>query len=149
MTIKEAADKYQVSKQAIYQRLKRNGLTVDSMTDKETGQLTPEAEGIMENLFGENRQLFDKRKFTPSDEIKALQEQVNSLQTNVELLTIKLEAAERERDLLKEQLEQTRQTLEQERLLFQRFLPAAGETKSGTEKRPGLFRRIATAIKGE
>jgi predicted DNA-binding protein YlxM (UPF0122 family) len=149
MTIKEAADKYQVSKQAIYQRLKRNGLTVDSMTDKETGQLTPEAEGILENLFGENRQLFYKRKFTPSDEIKALQEQVNSLQTNVEMLTIKLEAAERERDLLKAQVDQAQQTLEQERLLFQRFLPAAGETQRSAEQRPGLFRRIATAIKGE
>lgn len=149
MTIKEAADKYKVSKQAIYQRMKRNGLTIDSMTDKETGQLTPEAEGIMDNLFGANRQLFDKRKFTPSEELKAAQEQVKSLQTNVEMLTIKLEAAERERDLLREQIDQARQTLEQERLLFQRFLPAAGETKSSAERRPGLLRRIATAIKGE
>lgn len=142
MTIKDAAEKYGISKQAIYQRLKRNSIPVDNLTDQETGTLTPEAEAILENLFGENRQQFDKRKLNLTEELKAAQAEIQQQKANIELLTAKLEAAERERDLLKD-------TIDQERALFQRFLPAPGQTMQQSEKRPGVFRRIAAAIKGE
>lgn len=142
MTIKDAAEKYGVSKQAVYQRLKRNLIQVDNLTDQETGHLTPEAEAILENLFGENSQQFNKRKLNLTEELKAAKAEIQRQQVNVELLTAKLEAAERERDLLRE-------TLDQERAMFQRFLPAPGQTVQQGQKRPGFFRRIAAAVKGE
>ena len=137
MTIKEAAEQFGVSKQAIYQRMKRNGLAVDTLVDKETGQLTPEAEAIIVNLFGENKQQFDKRRFTPTEELKQAKEEISRLQREVEMLTFRIEAAEKEAASLRE-------TLETERALFQRFLPAAGETQ-----RPGLMKRIAAAFRGK
>ena len=141
MTIKDAAEKYGISKQAIYQRLKRNNIQIDSLTDPETGNLTPDAEAIMENLFGEGSQQFNKRKLTLTEELKAAQAEIQHQQAIVDLLTAKLEAAERERDLLRE-------TLDQERAMFQRFLPAPGQTVQTGEKRPGLLRRLAAAVKG-
>ena len=141
MTIKDAAEKYGISKQAIYQRLKRNNIQIDSLTDPETGDLTPDAEAIMENLFGEGSQQFNKRKLTLTEELKAAQAEIQHQQAIVDLLTAKLEAAERERDLLRE-------TLDQERAMFQRFLPAPGQTVQPGEKRPGLLRRLAAAVKG-
>ncbi len=141
MTIKDAADKYGISKQAIYQRLKRNGITVDTLTDKETGELTPDAEAVFENLFGESSQQVNQRKSTLTDELKAAQATISSQQREIDLLTVKLEAVERERDLL-------RDTLDQERAMFTRYLPAPGQTVQPGEKRPGLFRRLAAAVKG-
>ena len=140
MTIKDAAEMYGISKQAIYQRLKKHGISLDTIRDQETGELSQDAEAVLENLFGENSQVFNQRRVNFTDELTRLKEAVNRQQIEVEKLTIQLEAAERERDFYRE-------TLEQERALFSRYLPAPGETSQGREKRPGLFRRIAAAIK--
>jgi predicted DNA-binding protein YlxM (UPF0122 family) len=51
MTIKQMADKLGVSPQAIYQKLKKNGVEVYKLTDKKTKELTAEAEVIINKLF--------------------------------------------------------------------------------------------------
>lgn len=133
MTIREAAEKYQVSKQAIYQRLKANKINLDTLKDKETGELTAEAEAIIDNLFGENSKDFKSRQAALSAELTRANETISRQQTEIEILKIKLEAAERELSAYKE-------TLEKERALFTRFLPAPEEQQAG--KRQGLFNRL-------
>ena len=46
MTIKQMAAKHNVSPQAIYKRLKKQGVNVNVLMDKETQELTPEGEMI-------------------------------------------------------------------------------------------------------
>lgn len=142
MDIKEAAIKYGVSRQAIYQRLKSNGIPVDNLKDKESGHLTPEAEAILDKLFGPSREEFKQRRESLQAELTAAKQEIESQRAQIELLTVKLQSAEKERDLLRE-------TLDQERILFNRFLPApAADPQPGQEPRKGLFKRIAAAIKG-
>ena len=40
MTIKEAAKLYGISTQAVYQRLKKANINLDTLKDKETGEIT-------------------------------------------------------------------------------------------------------------
>lgn len=129
MKIKDAAEKYKISSQAIYQRLKRQGIDVESLKDKETGDLTPDALGIIENLFGESSEQYNKQKASTLAELARLRQLVQSLEYERDLLKVKLEAAERERDTAVD-------TLNQERSLFTKYLPAPESEKKG------LFRRI-------
>lgn len=131
MKIKDAAEKYGISSQAIYQRLKRQNIPIDSIKDPESGELTPDALGMLENLFGESSEQFNQRKATANEELARLRLLVQSLEHERDLLRVKLEAAERERDTAKE-------TINKERLLFERLLPGPGRTEMSLFKR--LFR---------
>lgn len=51
MTIKQAAEQYKVSTQAIYQRLKKSGKQLSTLKDSKTGHLTPEGAAIVCNWF--------------------------------------------------------------------------------------------------
>lgn len=129
MKIKDIAEKYSISMQAIYQRLKKKGIAVESLKDPETGELTPDALGIFENLFGESSALFNQQHASKNEEIARLNALVQSLEHEKELLEVKLASAERERDRLEE-------TLNQERMLFVKYLPDPEANKKS------LFRRI-------
>lgn len=131
MTIKEAAEKYNISPQAIYQRLKKQKIPIESLKDTETGDLTPDALGIIEKLFGESSAQYNQQKTSLQEELIKLRALVQSLEHERDLLRVKLEAAERERDA-------ARDTLDQERALFTRFLPAPDQQRRGWFK--GLFR---------
>lgn len=132
MKIKDAAEKYKISSQAIYQRLKRQGIDVETLKDKETGDLTPDALGIIENLFGESSEQYNKQKASTLAELARLRQLVQSLEYERDLLKVKLEAAERERDTAVD-------TLNQERSLFTKYLPAPENEKKGLIRR--LFAR--------
>lgn len=129
MKIKDAAEKYGISSQAIYQRLKRQGIDVEKLKSKETGDLTADALAIIENLFGESSAQFNKQRASTQEELARLRTLVQSLEHERDLLRVKLEAAERERDTATE-------TLNQERALFTKYLPAPETNKKS------LFQRI-------
>lgn len=128
MTIKDASEKYGVSSQAIYQRLKRNKIPVESLKDKETGDLTPDALGIIENLFGQSSEQFNQRKTTMTEELNRLKSLVQTLEHEKEILQLRLDSSERERARIEE-------TLNQERAMFNRFLPPAKDEKKSLFKR--------------
>ena len=126
MTIKEVAAKYGISQQAIYQRIKNNGISLKSLKDQKTGELTPDALGILENLFGESSEKFNQQRMSKEEELTRLRTLLQSLEHENELLKIKLEASEAAKAAAVE-------TLNQERSMFTRLLPAP---------RPSLWERL-------
>jgi transcriptional regulator with XRE-family HTH domain len=128
MTIKQMADKLGVSPQAIYQKLKKNGVEVYKLTDKKTKELTGEAEVIITKLFSG-----DPAEIKPSKQtvIDSLQEQVQALRTEnavlverVKHLEEKVSTLSTDKDTLQKALDKA-QDLHQQSLAF---LPAAGQT---------------------
>ena len=133
MTIREAAEKYNITKQAIYQRLKTNGINIDTMKDKETGELTADAEAVLYNLFGSNSQEFKKKKVNLQEELRQAKEEISSKQKEIDILTSRLDAAEKA-------LADCKETLMQERSMFTRLLPAP--EKQHTEPHSGFFHML-------
>lgn len=106
MTLKEFAASVGVSVQAVYKRLKANGLNLDQLRDKETGHFTDEGLKAVEKIFSQNS--------TKSTEVDKLKTEVERLKTQVEMLT-------NERDHLREE-NRALLVLQQETL---RRIPAA------------------------
>jgi predicted nuclease with TOPRIM domain len=136
MTIKQMADKLGVTPQAIYQKLKKNGVEVYKLTDKKTKELTAEAEVIISKLFAE-----DQSEIKPSKQkvVESLQEQIQQLRTDNAVLVERVKSLEAEvstlstdKDLLTKALEKA-QDLHQKTL--DRFLPAAGETSPAAPRK--------------
>lgn len=125
MKITDAAARYGVTMQAVYQRLKKNGIRVETLKDKETKELTAEGEAVLENLFGKNRKEFYQRR----ESLESLKAELSTAKSRIEILTVQLDAAEKARITAEE-------TLANERAMFQRLLP------SPEEKRGGLLRRL-------
>lgn len=118
MTIKDVAEKYGISSQAIYQRLKKYKIDIESLKDKETGELTADAEGVMAQLFANKS---NQRKPTLQSEMQSLRALVDSYEKENSVLRAKLESAERE-------LETVKSTLEVERAMVLRLLPPPRES---------------------
>lgn len=102
MTITEAATKQGISKQAIYQRLKREGMTIDDIRNAETKQLTDTGYAWIVNAF--NKQDDSQRKQQTVDvdmynavktELTKAQAEIERLKQAAEVLTVKLQAAEK------------------------------------------------------
>lgn len=116
MTIKEAAARYGVSRQAIYQRLKRQGLQVDTLRDPKTGELTPEGEATLSSMFTEAEAT---EPTTPDNkqaqidaltaERDALRDQVVQLTSQVDTINAQLATLTDERDFLRRALDQAQQ----------------------------------------
>lgn len=121
MTIKDIASQAGISVQAVYKRIRASGLMVETMKDKETGQLTPEAEKAVESLFHLERKPVDN----DSTQVEALTARVTELTTQVENLIA-------ERDYLRKALDQAQQL----QALTLAKIPAA---LPPGEKRPGFF----------
>lgn len=79
MTIKQVANQYNISVQAVYKKIKAAGLALDALKDKETGELTPEGEETVLSLFNQSTQV-------ENAVIEGLKAQVNQLTTEVEYL---------------------------------------------------------------
>lgn len=116
MTIKEAAARYGVSRQAIYQRLKRQGLQVDTLRDPKTGELTPDGEATLSSMFTEAEAA---EQTTPDNnqaqidaltaERDALRDQVAQLTSQVDTINAQLATLTDERDFLRRALDQAQQ----------------------------------------
>lgn len=139
MTIKEAATLYGISPQAVYQRLKAKGYDVKQLKTK-SGDLTPEGESLMEDLF-------DRASVTGEGEVEAKKDQgktEDSLYIEVEKLKIEVESLKKQVENLKEERDYLRKALDQSQQLqamSMRMLPPA------PVERRGVFSRMFDRFK--
>ena len=151
MTIKQAAEKYGISFQAVYSRLKREGIALETLNDAETGELTADAEIVLDKLFSKEIQ---QKRSTFNSTLERLQGEVNRLNAeNVELVE-KLREVEKQNEELKEERERlltiAQQAQELHKAALERLLPppvdntaAEGQRSTGEQvKRGGLFTRL-------
>lgn len=96
MTIKDAAEKYGVSKQAIYQRLKKQGIALETIKDPETGELTRDAEAVLFKLYGAD----DKPKTQNLNSI------IQSLKNDNKSLILEVEELKKENQRLSKRIEE-------------------------------------------
>ena len=109
MTIKQYAEKAGISPQAVYQRLKKNKIKVESLTEKGTGEITGEGMAILDKLFDpENRQT----KPAKDELIEALEQQIEALRVLVSTKEEKLKSLEAEAAALREDKEYFKQALD-------------------------------------
>lgn len=148
MTIKQAAEKYGISVQAIYSRLKKNDIKLETLKDAGTGELTADAMAVLDKLFDkENR---EKRENFNST-IERLQGEVNRLDKENAGLVEKIKQLETVNAELKQERERlltiAQQAQELHKAALDRLLPppvdntAAEDLRgSGAQvKRGGVF----------
>lgn len=127
MTIKDVAAAAGLSHQAIYKRIKSRGISLDSIKDKATGELTAEGEALIREIFfpqanndTDTSQAPDKGNINASqvenDEVAELRNQVEKLNSEVEKLRNQVASLEEskkvvtdERDYLRLALERSQQ----------------------------------------
>jgi len=126
MTIKQYADQQGVSPQAVYQRLKKNKIKVESLTEKGTGELTGEGTVILDKLFAaENRQI----KPTKDGLIEELNKQITELRAQLSSKEERIKSLEAEVESLKSDKEYFKQALDKAQNNFsdiKALLPGAG-----------------------
>lgn len=140
MTMKEAAAKYGVSRQAIYQKLKRQGLQVDTLRDPATGDFTPEGEEVLSSLFtpaDTTTDNTDKRVDELTADVNRLQAEVDRLTAQIDTLTAQLTATTDERDFLRRALDQAQQL----HAMALKALPQPREPESVMSKIRHIFKR--------
>lgn len=150
MTIKQAAEGYNISVQAIYSRLKKEGIALETLKDADTGELTADAEVVLDKLFKDKQQKHSSLNST----IERLQGDIKRLNVeNVELVE-KLKRLENENAELKQERERlltiAQQAQELHKAALERLLPppvdntaAEGQGAEGQQvKRGGLFTRL-------
>lgn len=130
MNIKDFAELYGVSSQAVYQRINRAGLNIKKLKDPDTGELSEAGQEAIKQLFTQHSQVsVDELK----DEINTLQKELASLKSENEALKARVHELEADKAFLQGQNSE----------LLTRIppaLPAPGQTAQ-TEKR-GLLARI-------
>lgn len=108
MTIREVAQLTGLTHQAIYKKIKANGLNVADLKDKNTGHFTPDGEAKIRQLF----------KLTDADatqveksttEVDDLTTQVEKLRNQVDTLNKTIATLTEERDYLRRSLEISQQ----------------------------------------
>lgn len=150
MTIKQAAEGYNISVQAIYSRLKKEGIALETLKDADTGELTADAEVVLDKLFKDKQQKHSSLNST----IERLQGEIKRLNVeNVELVE-KLKRLENENAELKQERERlltiAQQAQELHKAALERLLPppvdntaTEGQSVTGAQaKRGGLFARL-------
>lgn len=151
MTIKQAAEMYGISVQAVYSRLKRANIQLETLKDAETGELTADAEIVLAKLFDKDRQ---QKHESFNSTIQRLQGEVNRLNKENATLVESLRQVENENAELKQERERlltiAQQAQELHKAALERLLPppvdntaAEGQGAEGQQvKRGGLFTRL-------
>ena len=121
MTVKEIAEKYGLTVQAVYKRLKGSGIKISALKDAETGHFTPEGEKVILSLF--------ENKKPPEAAENAIKQEVERLTLVNKQLLEKVEILEQSRDDLREALAREQQL----HLMALQKIPAA--LPSGGKKR--------------
>jgi predicted nucleic acid-binding Zn-ribbon protein len=89
--------------------LKAHGVQLDSIKDKATGQLTPDGESILMDLFALASDAEQPVEKVDTTEVEKLRNQVEKLSTEVEKLRNQVETLEDERNYLRGALEREQQ----------------------------------------
>ena len=121
MTVKEIADKYGLTVQAVYKRLKGSGIKISALKDAETGHLTPEGEKTVLSLF--------ENKKPPEAAENALKQEVERLTLVNKQLLEKVEILEQSRDDLREALAREQQLHLMALQKIPQALPAGGKKR--------------------
>lgn len=134
MTIKQMAARHNVSPQAIYQRLKKQGVNVNSLMDKETQELSPEGEMILEKLFDKKTAYYKVNSTAYAEEqkkqITALNLEISTLKEKIEGLEKELAAVKEDRDFLRSALSKAQDNQSETlKLLPGAQAPAAGDRR--------------------
>ena len=113
MKIKEVATRAGVSHQAVYKRLKARGIRAESLTDKETGELTAEGLSIMIELYPqlkvEQPQPEVAQPSEPPQLVESLSGEVARLREALSNAEARIVALTDERDYLRKMLDHSQE----------------------------------------
>lgn len=138
MTIKEAATKYGISTQAIYQRIAKSGKKAKDITNAKTGELTETGAALLASWFtNEPTKEIDKT----CNRCKQLEKEIAALQAEKQGLQEQLASMQTDKDRLYTLLNQAQQTAQA--LTVARIGAAAS---SGT---PPLWQRVKVFFVGD
>ena len=149
MTIKQYAEKIGISPQAVYQRLKKNKVKIESLTEKGTGELTGEGIIVLDKLFNpENRQT----KPAKDERIEAMQKQISDLLAQLSSKEEQIKGLEKENSSLKEDKDYFKQALEKEQnnlSEIKALLPGPGQPTSEDKPRKLTWKERFTGRTGK
>ena len=134
MTVKDIADRYGLTAQAVYKRLKNSGIEISALKDAETGRLSPKGEKAILALF-ENKKPSEAAENTLKQEVDRLTREVDRLTLVNKQLLEKVELLEQSRDDL-------RQALAAEQQLHLMALKKIPEALPAGDQKQGLFTRL-------
>lgn len=123
MTISQAAKKYKVSRQAIYNRLEKKGIPLDDIRDPSTGVLTSDGEVTLDELFCKHDEVSSVNRLTKADatalqeENQRLKDRVAELEKDKSFLAEQLRAAQTNIESLQKSLDQAQKLQDQEQQL--------------------------------
>lgn len=92
MRVSDFAKELNISKQAVYQRIKARGLTLDTLVeDRKTGTLTAEGEVILRNVFDKSMVKKQSSKIdTLNGTVNDKEKVIVSLQSTIDKLTMEV-----------------------------------------------------------
>lgn len=121
VTIKQFADAHGVSVQAVYQRMKKAKIDIESSKDAETGELTASAREQLEKMFTSKRS-------TDGIELERLKVENEFLKQRIDELQQRLADLASERDSWRRQAEKEQQLVAQAQAVIR--LPGATQGKT-------------------
>lgn len=107
MTIKQFAKERDISSQAIYQRLKREGLKISQLKQENSQELTEAGIKTLEGLFADAKEAREESR--PIEN----QDSIEKLKTEIDYLKKRVEELEAERDRWAKQAESAQMTAQQ------------------------------------
>lgn len=134
MTIKQYAAQRKVSPQAVYQRLKKNKIRVETLTEKGTGELSGEGIVILDKLFDPENKVIKPVK---DERIEAMQNELSTLKAEKAALLERIENSKKLVEELLKDKEFYKQAFEKEQENYStliKLLPAPGQTSGGSTK---------------
>lgn len=105
MTISELAKEFTVSPQAVYQRMKRNGIKLEDIQRPESNALTEEGEQIIRDLFTGQSTNSTELLLKRADEIIKLKDKLNTAIEERDAANREIEAYKQTIDTLEETAE--------------------------------------------
>ena len=142
MTVKEFANSYGISAQAVYQKVKDRGIELGQLKDKDGKNLSQEGLSVLASLFTNEVKKVDETDKEIKDRIRNLEEENALLKAEVSQQKAVMEMKDQLIDTLKSQLEYMQKlqaiTLqripEQNQTIWQRLLGRAGKGDENTVK---------------
>ena len=142
MNIKEVAQLTGLSHQAIYKKIKANGIVLETLKDKPTGHFTADGEAKIRDLFGISEKTNTPNATELTTKVAELTTEVEKLRNQVAMMQTRVDELTGERDFLRMTLERS-QHLEAAAIAKlptpPKLLPSGNDTHGGGLR--GWFQR--------